>query len=103
MAESGCAIAYVNQVGGQDELVFDGGSFVMDASGTVLAAAPRFVETTLLVDVPLPGDDPVTTLPVVPVSTAPRAGTGCRCQAPAPRSARRPRSTKRSWSARVTT
>ncbi len=33
VAESGCAIAYVNQVGGQDELVFDGGSFVMDATG----------------------------------------------------------------------
>ena len=32
VAEAGCAIAYVNQVGGQDELVFDGGSFVMDAS-----------------------------------------------------------------------
>ena len=78
--ESGCAIAYVNQVGGQDELVFDGGSFVMDESGTVVAAAPRFVETTLLVDVPLPGEHPVTTLRSVPVSTAPRAGTGCRCR-----------------------
>ena len=33
VAEAGCAIAYVNQVGGQDELVFDGGSFVMDATG----------------------------------------------------------------------
>ena len=31
--EAGCAIAYVNQVGGQDELVFDGGSFVVDAEG----------------------------------------------------------------------
>ena len=30
VAEAGCAIAYVNQVGGQDELVFDGGSFVVD-------------------------------------------------------------------------
>ena len=73
VAESGCVIAYVNQVGGQDELVFDGGSFVMDESGTVLASAPRFVETTLLVDVPVPVDETVSTLPVVPVSTAPRA------------------------------
>ncbi len=73
VAEAGCAIAYVNQVGGQDELVFDGGSFVMDESGTVLAAAPRFVESTLLVDVALPGDDPGPSLPVVPVSAASRA------------------------------
>ena len=34
------AIVYVNQVGGQDELVFDGGSFVVDAEGTLLARAP---------------------------------------------------------------
>ena len=40
VAEAGCAIAYVNQVGGQDELVFDGGSFVMDRAGVVLAVAP---------------------------------------------------------------
>ena len=54
VAEAGCAIAYVNQVGGQDELVFDGGSFVMDASGNVIGAAPRFVESSLLVDLPVP-------------------------------------------------
>lgn len=40
-------ILYVNAVGGQDELVFDGGSFVVDATGKVVARAPRFVETTL--------------------------------------------------------
>ena len=33
-AEAGCAIAYVNMVGGQDELVFDGDSLVVDAAGT---------------------------------------------------------------------
>ena len=37
-------IVYVNQVGGQDELVFDGGSFVVDAEGTLVARAPQFVE-----------------------------------------------------------
>jgi NAD+ synthase (glutamine-hydrolysing) len=78
VAEAGCAIAYVNQVGGQDELVFDGGSFVMDASGNVIGAAPRFVETTLVVDlpVPLPGaaDGRVAPLPVVSVSDSPRDG-----------------------------
>ena len=40
--DTGCAIVYVNQVGGQDELVFDGGSFAVDATGTVLVAAPNF-------------------------------------------------------------
>jgi NAD+ synthase (glutamine-hydrolysing) len=51
VAEAGCAIAYVNQVGGQDELVFDGGSFVVDRTGAVVAAAEQFVETILTVDV----------------------------------------------------
>ncbi len=51
VTEAGCAIAYVNQVGGQDELVFDGGSFVVDRTGAVVAAAPQFVETVLTVDV----------------------------------------------------
>ena len=39
--EARCAIAYVNQVGGQDELVFDGGSFVVDADGRAWWPAPR--------------------------------------------------------------
>lgn len=39
-----CPIVYVNQVGGQDELVFDGGSFAVDAHGELVAAAPNFVE-----------------------------------------------------------
>lgn len=40
--EAGATIAYVNQVGAQDELVFDGDSMVVDASGAVLARAPQF-------------------------------------------------------------
>ena len=39
-----CPVVYVNQVGGQDELVFDGGSFAVDAQGELVAAAPNFVE-----------------------------------------------------------
>jgi NAD+ synthase (glutamine-hydrolysing) len=39
-------IAYVNLVGGQDELVFDGNSFVMNAQGEVVVRAPPFVEGT---------------------------------------------------------
>lgn len=38
------AIVYVNQVGGQDELVFDGGSFAVASDGEVVAAAPNFEE-----------------------------------------------------------
>jgi NAD+ synthase (glutamine-hydrolysing) len=48
------AIAYVNQVGGQDELVFDGGSVVVDHEGTLLARSPQFVEDLLIVDVAVP-------------------------------------------------
>lgn len=42
--EVGMPIVYVNQVGGQDELVFDGGSFAVAADGTVVSAAPSFEE-----------------------------------------------------------
>ena len=42
--QAGCPVVYVNQVGGQDELVFDGGSFAVDADGVVAAAAPNFEE-----------------------------------------------------------
>ena len=43
---------YVNLVGGQDELVFDGGSFVTDPSGKVVASIPQFEEDLLITDVP---------------------------------------------------
>ena len=44
VAESGLPIVYVNQVGGQDELVFDGGSFVISAKGQKVARAPAWRE-----------------------------------------------------------
>ncbi len=47
-------IVYVNQVGGQDELVFDGGSFVVDGEGHVIARAPQFVDELMVVDVVIP-------------------------------------------------
>ncbi|MGW4156930.1 NAD+ synthase [Micromonospora chersina] len=53
-AEAGAAIAYVNMVGGQDELVYDGDSMIVDATGTLLARAPQFVEHLLVHDVDLP-------------------------------------------------
>ena len=52
--EAGAPLAYVNWVGGQDELVFDGDSMVVDADGTLLARAPQFVEHLLLLDVDVP-------------------------------------------------
>jgi NAD+ synthase (glutamine-hydrolysing) len=44
-------VAFCNAVGAQDELIFDGHSCVIDDEGTVLARAPGFVETLLVVDV----------------------------------------------------
>lgn len=43
-------IAYVNLVGGQDELVFDGGSFVSNERGEVLARAKQFRESLMMID-----------------------------------------------------
>ena len=53
-AEAGCPIAYVNAVGGQDELVFDGDSLVVAAGGTVLARGPQFREALVVTDLDLP-------------------------------------------------
>jgi len=49
-ADASCALAYVNQVGGQDELVFDGSSLVFDASGGLVARARQFVDEVVTVD-----------------------------------------------------
>ncbi len=46
-----CYVAFVNAVGGQDELVFDGHSVVLDDEGEVLARAPGFEEALLVVDI----------------------------------------------------
>ncbi len=81
-SDASCALVYVNQVGGQDELVFDGASMVFDADGTLLARSPQFVEDTLVVELDVqpvfrkrlidprgrPADTP---LPLVPVSSGP--------------------------------
>jgi NAD+ synthase (glutamine-hydrolysing) len=53
-AEAGCPLAYVNMVGGQDELVFDGDSLVVNASGEVIARAAQFAEESLVVDIDAP-------------------------------------------------
>ncbi len=46
-------LAYCNLVGGQDELVFDGGSFVCGADGSIIASAMEFGEDLLLCDLPM--------------------------------------------------
>src|SRR3954470_2205857 len=49
-ADASCALVYVNQVGGQDELVFDGASLVFDADGELLARSAQFTEAVTIVD-----------------------------------------------------
>jgi len=51
--DSHSALVYVNQVGGQDELVFDGCSLAFDADGNLLARGKQFVEDLLIVEVPI--------------------------------------------------
>src|SRR5919112_675118 len=53
-AEAGATVAYVNMVGGQDELVFDGDSMIVTAGGELLARAPQFAEELLVHDLDLP-------------------------------------------------
>ncbi|UQS28442.1 NAD+ synthase [Streptomyces fradiae] len=52
--EAGCVTAYLAMTGGQDELVFDGDSIVVDASGEVIARAPQFAEGCVVLDLDLP-------------------------------------------------
>ena len=82
-SDAASALVYVNQVGGQDELVFDGASMVFDAHGELLARAGQFTEETLICDIEVQPvfrkrlldprgratDEP---LPVVDVSSAPQ-------------------------------
>ncbi len=76
----GCPVVYVNQVGGNDELVFDGASFVVDAHGALLCRLPCCQEAVTLWDAaasPGPGrggqPGPGTG---APGATVPRAGAG---------------------------
>jgi NAD+ synthase (glutamine-hydrolysing) len=70
VGQAGCALAYCNLVGGQDELVFDGASVVLDRDGSLLASAHQFTEEVLVVDVALgpANGSRLRTLSVVPVS-----------------------------------
>jgi NAD+ synthase (glutamine-hydrolysing) len=60
--ESGVRVALCNTVGGQDELIFDGHSLFVGSDGNVLARAPGFEETLLLVDLERPEEAGLATL-----------------------------------------
>ena len=53
-SDHGLTIGYVNMVGGQDELVFDGGSIICDRKGGLLARAPSFEESLMVTDLAFP-------------------------------------------------
>ncbi len=52
----GVPIVYVNQVGGNDSLIFDGGSFAVSPDGRIVARAKRFEEDLVIVDLEAPGE-----------------------------------------------
>ncbi|MFB6298537.1 MAG: NAD+ synthase [Salinirussus sp.] len=57
-ARTGCPVAFVNQVGGNDELIFDGNSFVVGADGDVVARLAGFEPDAGVVEVPVGDADP---------------------------------------------
>jgi NAD+ synthase (glutamine-hydrolysing) len=75
--QAGASIAYVNLVGGQDELVFDGGSLVIDPQGEVVARFPQFEERVEVVDVPLGSGtaEPVQDVHRMPLELRPVTGS----------------------------
>jgi NAD+ synthase (glutamine-hydrolysing) len=96
-AEANAPIIYVNTVGAQDELVFDGDSMVIAADGSLVARAPQFNEDVFVIDVPVElasdrapdvhgaalgvervatGRGPVDLGPAAPAAVAPRMDDG---------------------------
>lgn len=82
-ADASCGLVYLNCVGGQDELVFDGGSLVFDSTGRLVASLPQFEEKLAVLDIDVRpvfrkrlldprGHQAVPPLPVAEI-TAPRA------------------------------
>ncbi|HEX6235634.1 MAG TPA: NAD+ synthase [Acidimicrobiales bacterium] len=92
-SDAASGLVYVNQVGGQDELVFDGASLVFDANGDLLARGGQFVEEAVVCDLDVQpvfrkrlldprgraSDEP---LPVVEISAAPRVDDPADRRAP---------------------
>ncbi len=67
--DGGAFVVYVNCVGGQDELVFDGSSMVIGPDGSLIHRSPAFVEDRFTVDIEVPDDDEPT-LTVIEVTKA---------------------------------
>ena len=74
--DAGCYVVYVNGVGGQDELVFDGHSLVFAPDGSLVARAKQFEEELLIVDLDLEAPRPKAPAPPV-VSDEPMGAAGC--------------------------
>ncbi|HEY1650848.1 MAG TPA: NAD+ synthase [Acidimicrobiales bacterium] len=87
VAEAGCAIAYVNQVGGQDELVFDGDSLIVAADGSLVASGAQFESDLVLVDLPIGPHRAHAVTELLPriVVTEPRRGNRAALAPAAPR------------------
>ena len=68
--EFGCAVAYCNLVGGQDELIFDGRSMFFDSDGALAATAKAFAEDLVIADV-IPADGAVKVKPAQPAAPQP--------------------------------
>lgn len=66
VSETGCPMAYANLVGGQDELVFDGTSLMLDAGGRIIAQAPPFREHLLIAEVEVADRPELSPPPAIP-------------------------------------
>ncbi len=97
-ADASCCLVYLNCVGGQDELVFDGASLVFDADGRLIASLPQFEEQIAVLDLDVRpvfrkrlldprGRTTAVPLPVTEVTTRPRKGVDAP-RLPAPRATR---------------
>jgi NAD+ synthase (glutamine-hydrolysing) len=76
-AEASATVAYVNMVGGQDELVFDGDSMIVRPDGTLVARAPQFAEHLMVLDLDVPSaldDAPTGALGEMSVARVPVPG-----------------------------
>jgi NAD+ synthase (glutamine-hydrolysing) len=82
-ADSSCALVYLNCVGGQDELVFDGASLVFDSHGCLIASLPQYEEQLAVFDIDVRpvfrkrlldprGHEAAPPLPVTEITSAPR-------------------------------
>ncbi len=99
-ADASCGLVYLNCVGGQDELVFDGASLVFDASGRLVASLPQFAEELAVVDLDVRpvyrkrlldprGHHSASPLPVFNVTVEPRTGPDAP-RLPSPKAVRLP-------------